>query len=100
MVHVLGRPPFSETQLTTSGDLSYVGGNWSRDIAFAGTSIPLTVSTAAVKCINTCKARAVPGCAVSAAAVGVRLGERERGEGEAGFAVSQQWSCRVGGEQG
>jgi hypothetical protein len=40
---VLGRPPFHDTALTTCGDLSYVGGNWTRDIAFAGTSIPLTV---------------------------------------------------------
>lgn len=30
-------------QLTVSGDLSYVGGNWTRDIAFAGTSVPLAV---------------------------------------------------------
>jgi energy-coupling factor transporter ATP-binding protein EcfA2 len=42
-VLVLGRPPFHDTPLTTSGDLSYVGGNWTRDIAFAGNSIPLTV---------------------------------------------------------
>ncbi|GLC46075.1 hypothetical protein PLESTM_001822700 [Pleodorina starrii] len=41
-VRVLGRPPFHDTQLTTSGDLSYIGGNWQRDIAFAGTSVPLT----------------------------------------------------------
>jgi hypothetical protein len=43
-VLVLGRPPFHDTELTTSGQLAYVGGNWTRDIAFAGTSIPLTVS--------------------------------------------------------
>jgi ABC-type multidrug transport system fused ATPase/permease subunit len=42
-VAVLGRPPFHDTQLTASGDLAYVGGNWTRDIAFAGTSVPLTV---------------------------------------------------------
>lgn len=42
-VTVLGAPPFHATELTTSGQLSYVGGNWTRDIAFAGTSIPLTV---------------------------------------------------------
>jgi len=42
-VSILGRPPFHDTTLTTAGDLAYVGGNWSRDIAFAGTSIPLTV---------------------------------------------------------
>jgi ABC-type Mn2+/Zn2+ transport system ATPase subunit len=42
-VAVLGQPPFHATELTTSGQLAYVGGNWTRDIAFAGTSIPLTV---------------------------------------------------------
>lgn len=48
-VSVLGRPPFHDTALTTCGDLSYVGGNWTRDIAFAGTSIPLTVRARAVR---------------------------------------------------
>lgn len=43
-VLVLGEPPVHSTELTTSGQLTYVGGNWTRDIAFAGTSIPLTVS--------------------------------------------------------
>lgn len=42
-VTVLGGSPFHHTQITTSGDLSYVGGNWTRDIAFAGNSVPLTV---------------------------------------------------------
>ena len=41
---MLGAPPFHATELTTAGELAYVGGNWTRDIAFAGTSIPLTVS--------------------------------------------------------
>ncbi|KAI8464241.1 MAG: P-loop containing nucleoside triphosphate hydrolase protein [Monoraphidium minutum] len=41
-VSVLGLSPFHDTSLTTCGDLAYVGGNWTRDIAFAGTSIPLT----------------------------------------------------------
>ncbi len=44
-VSVLGRPPFHDTQLTISGDLAYVGGTWTRDIAFAGTSVPLSVSS-------------------------------------------------------
>jgi ABC-type glutathione transport system ATPase component len=43
-VSVLGEPPFHSTQLTSSGALSYVGGNWERDVAFAGYSIPLAVS--------------------------------------------------------
>ena len=42
-VNVLGRPPFHDTNLTVSGDLSYVGGTWTRDVAFAGCSVPLTV---------------------------------------------------------
>jgi len=42
-VAVLGRPPFHDTGLTSCGDLSYLGGNWVRDIAFAGYSIPLQV---------------------------------------------------------
>ena len=46
VVQVLGRPPFNDTQLTVSGELSYLGGNWDRDIAFAGYSIPLQVSQA------------------------------------------------------
>lgn len=48
-VRVLGQPPFHATGLTSSGALSYVGGNWERDIAFAGYAIPLAVS-AAVLC--------------------------------------------------
>jgi len=53
---VLGRPPFHDTSLTTSGHLAYVGGNWTRDIAFAGTSIPLTVC--GVPCHSDCYTRA------------------------------------------
>ena len=44
-VKVLGRLPFHDTPLTSNGDLSYLGGNWERDIAFAGYSIPLQVSS-------------------------------------------------------
>ncbi|WIA28855.1 hypothetical protein OEZ86_011381 [Tetradesmus obliquus] len=51
-VLVLGRPPFHDTELTTSGHLAYVGGNWTRDIAFAGTSIPLTGDFPARKMID------------------------------------------------
>eukprot|EP01023_Acetabularia_acetabulum_P012476 TRINITY_DN15841_c0_g1_i1.p1 TRINITY_DN15841_c0_g1~~TRINITY_DN15841_c0_g1_i1.p1 ORF type:complete len:361 (+),score=51.01 TRINITY_DN15841_c0_g1_i1:104-1186(+) len=40
-VKVLGQPPFHTTSLTSAGHLAYVGGNWERDIAFAGYSIPL-----------------------------------------------------------
>lgn len=44
-VRVLGVPPFHNTDLTASGLLSYLGGNWDRDIAFAGYSIPMQVRT-------------------------------------------------------
>lgn len=40
-VHVLGRPAFHDTDLTSSGDLSYIGGQWEREVAFAGYSVPL-----------------------------------------------------------
>lgn len=43
-VSILGSGPFHDTELTSGGDLSYLGGNWTRDIAFAGYSIPLQVS--------------------------------------------------------
>ena len=42
-VQVLGLSPFHSTGLTSSGSLAYIGGNWERDIAFAGYSIPLAV---------------------------------------------------------
>jgi CCR4-NOT complex subunit CAF16 len=40
-VHILGHPPFHTTWLTTGGHLAYIGGNWERDVAFAGYSVPL-----------------------------------------------------------
>lgn len=44
-VRVLGQSPFHDTQLTASGDMSYIGGSWDRDIAFAGYSVPLQVTS-------------------------------------------------------
>lgn len=40
-VRVLGRPPFHDLALASSGELSYLGPQWKRDIAFAGTDVPL-----------------------------------------------------------
>lgn len=40
-VRVLGRPPFHDTDLTCSGELSYLGSNWRRNVAFAGFDVPL-----------------------------------------------------------
>lgn len=41
VVRVLGRPAFHDLQLTSSGDLSYLGSSWRRDVAFAGYDMPL-----------------------------------------------------------
>ena len=51
-VTVLGQPPFHSTNLTTSGALSYIGGNWERDVAFAGYSIPLAGDIPASQMLN------------------------------------------------
>ncbi|EFN52379.1 hypothetical protein CHLNCDRAFT_26750, partial [Chlorella variabilis] len=51
-VRVLGDPPFHATHLTSSGALSYVGGNWERDIAFAGYAIPLAGDIPASQMLN------------------------------------------------
>jgi len=40
-VTVLGRPVFHDVALTSSGQLSYIGGDWQRDVAFAGYNVPL-----------------------------------------------------------
>jgi len=52
MVSVLGAPPFHTTALTMSGDLSYIGGTWTREVAFAGNSIPLSGDFPAGQMIN------------------------------------------------
>ena len=51
-VTVLGSSPFHNTSLTTSGSLNYVGGNWERDVAFAGYSIPLAGDIPARQMLN------------------------------------------------
>jgi CCR4-NOT complex subunit CAF16 len=40
-VRILGRPAFHDIQLVSSGELSYLGPQWRRDIAFAGNDIPM-----------------------------------------------------------
>jgi hypothetical protein len=42
-VRILGRPAFHDIQLTSSGQLSYLGQQWRRDIAFAGYNMPIQV---------------------------------------------------------
>lgn len=52
MVSVLGNPPFHTTHLTMSGDLTYIGGSWNREVAFAGNSVPLQGDFSAGKMIE------------------------------------------------
>ena len=40
-VRVLGMPPFHTTELTCSGDLSYLGSQWRRTVASVGHDVPL-----------------------------------------------------------
>ncbi|CAN0926591.1 ABC transporter I family member 20 [Linum grandiflorum] len=51
MVRVLGKSAFHDTSLTTSGDLSYLGGEWRRDVAFAGFDVPIQMDISAEKMI-------------------------------------------------
>lgn len=43
VIRILGRPAFHDLQLASSGELSYLGPQWRRDIAFAGNNIPMQV---------------------------------------------------------
>ena len=45
VVRILGRPAFHDIQLTSSGQLSYLGQQWRRDVAFAGYNVPIQVHT-------------------------------------------------------
>ncbi|CAN0881563.1 ABC transporter I family member 20 [Linum grandiflorum] len=49
MVRVLGRSAFHDTALSASGDLSYLGGEWRRDVAFAGFEVPIQMDISAEK---------------------------------------------------
>ncbi|EOA21097.1 hypothetical protein CARUB_v10001437mg [Capsella rubella] len=51
MVRVLGRSAFHDTGLTSSGDLCYLGGEWRRDVAFAGFEVPIQMDISAEKMI-------------------------------------------------
>lgn len=50
-VRVLGRSAFHDTALTASGDLSYLGGEWRREVAFAGFDVPIQMDVSADKMI-------------------------------------------------
>ncbi|GJP50795.1 hypothetical protein CLOM_g9958 [Closterium sp. NIES-68] len=51
MVRVLGRSAFHDTGLEASGALTYLGGEWRRDVAFAGFDVPLQMDVSARKMI-------------------------------------------------
>ncbi|KAF5737171.1 Non-intrinsic ABC protein 9 [Tripterygium wilfordii] len=51
MVRVLGRSAFHDTSLTASGDLCYLGGEWRRDVAFAGFDVAIQMDISAEKMI-------------------------------------------------
>ncbi|XP_031251395.1 ABC transporter I family member 20-like, partial [Pistacia vera] len=50
-VRVLGRSAFHDTALTSSGDLSYLGGEWRREVAFAGFDVPIQMDVSAEKMV-------------------------------------------------
>ncbi|XP_068661609.1 ABC transporter I family member 20 isoform X2 [Aristolochia californica] len=51
MVRIMGRSAFHDTGLTSSGDLCYLGGEWRRDVAFAGFEVPIQMDISAEKMI-------------------------------------------------
>eukprot|EP00252_Welwitschia_mirabilis_P017948 TRINITY_DN40076_c0_g1_i1.p1 TRINITY_DN40076_c0_g1~~TRINITY_DN40076_c0_g1_i1.p1 ORF type:complete len:327 (+),score=70.82 TRINITY_DN40076_c0_g1_i1:272-1252(+) len=51
MVRVFGRSAFHDTNLIASGDLCYLGGEWRRDVAFAGFDVPIQMDISAEKMI-------------------------------------------------
>jgi CCR4-NOT complex subunit CAF16 len=51
-VLIHGREAFYDTSLTTSGQLSYIGGNWQRDVAFAGYGVTLAGDFPASKMLD------------------------------------------------
>ncbi|XP_042444348.1 ABC transporter I family member 20-like [Zingiber officinale] len=52
MVQIFGRSAFHDTALTSSGDLSYLGGEWRREVAFAGFEVSIQMDISAEKMIN------------------------------------------------
>eukprot|EP00268_Persea_americana_P019563 TRINITY_DN2003_c0_g1_i2.p1 TRINITY_DN2003_c0_g1~~TRINITY_DN2003_c0_g1_i2.p1 ORF type:complete len:365 (-),score=89.58 TRINITY_DN2003_c0_g1_i2:428-1432(-) len=51
MVRVVGRSAFHDTGLTSSGDLCYLGGEWRRDVSFAGFGVSIQMDVSAEKMI-------------------------------------------------
>lgn len=55
--------PFHDTALASSGALSYLGGNWERDVAFAGFSVPLAADFGAGEMLQRASAPGAEGAA-------------------------------------
>ncbi|XP_020588358.1 ABC transporter I family member 20 [Phalaenopsis equestris] len=51
MVRIFGRSAFHDTALTSSGELSYLGGEWRREVAFAGFEVTIQMDISAEKMI-------------------------------------------------
>ncbi len=51
VVQIMGRPAFHDINLVSSGDLSYLGPQWRRDVAFAGSDIPMQVRDGSLHCV-------------------------------------------------
>ncbi|XP_076928971.1 ABC transporter I family member 20-like [Bidens hawaiensis] len=49
MVRVLGRSAFHDTSLTSSANLAYLGGEWRREVAFAGFDVAIQMDISAEK---------------------------------------------------
>ncbi|XP_076939613.1 ABC transporter I family member 20-like [Bidens hawaiensis] len=49
MVRVLGRSAFHDTSLTSSAHLAYLGGEWRREVAFAGFDVAIQMDISAEK---------------------------------------------------
>ncbi|XP_052210592.1 ABC transporter I family member 20-like [Diospyros lotus] len=50
-IRVLGRSAFHDTVLTSFGDLRYLGGEWRREVAFAGFEVPIQMDVSDKKMI-------------------------------------------------
>lgn len=51
MVRVMGRSAFHDTSLISSAQLCYLGGEWRREVAFAGFDVPIQMDISAEKMI-------------------------------------------------
>jgi hypothetical protein len=52
VVRILGRPAFYDLMLVTSGELGYLGNQWRRSVACAGSSLTLQVLLRGMPCCS------------------------------------------------